>query len=37
MNQITYKGAPLYYFISDAASGDVKGQGVGNVWFAAKA
>ncbi len=24
---------PLYYFASDAAAGDVNGQGVGDVWF----
>ncbi|MDM5224855.1 hypothetical protein QUF73_01385 [Cytobacillus sp. NJ13] len=31
--QTTYKGYPLYYFIKDGASGDVKGQGVKDVWF----
>lgn len=34
--QTTYKGSPLYYFIKDAKAGDVNGQGVNNVWFAAK-
>jgi len=33
--QVTYNGAPLYYFASDSKAGDVTGQGVGNVWFAA--
>jgi predicted lipoprotein with Yx(FWY)xxD motif len=31
--QVTYNGAPLYYFFKDAAPGDVNGQGVGNVWY----
>lgn len=31
--QTTYKGYPLYYFVKDRASGDVKGQGVKDVWF----
>jgi len=30
--QVTYKGAPLYYFLKDAAPGDTKGQGLQNVW-----
>ncbi len=34
--QITYKGWPLYYYKSDMAAGDVKGENVGNVWFVAK-
>ena len=33
--QTTYKGWPLYYFAGDKAPGDVLGQGLGNVWFAA--
>jgi predicted lipoprotein with Yx(FWY)xxD motif len=33
--QTTYKGWPLYYFAGDKTSGDVHGQGVGNVWFVA--
>jgi len=31
--QTTYKGWPLYYYFEDEAPGDVKGQGVGGVWF----
>jgi predicted lipoprotein with Yx(FWY)xxD motif len=34
--QVAYKGAPLYYFASDAKAGDIGGQGINNVWFAAK-
>ncbi|PUA39870.1 hypothetical protein C8Z91_07320 [Paenibacillus elgii] len=34
--QTTYKGSPLYYFLKDTKAGDVNGQGVNNVWFAAK-
>ncbi len=34
--QTTYKGMPLYYFIKDAKPGDIKGQGVKNVWSVAK-
>jgi predicted lipoprotein with Yx(FWY)xxD motif len=33
--QVTYAGAPLYYFANDAAAGDVKGQGINDVWFVA--
>jgi predicted lipoprotein with Yx(FWY)xxD motif len=31
--QATYNGWPLYYFASDAAPGDVNGQGVNDVWY----
>jgi predicted lipoprotein with Yx(FWY)xxD motif len=31
--QATYNGWPLYYFAKDSQPGDVKGQGVGNVWY----
>jgi predicted lipoprotein with Yx(FWY)xxD motif len=34
--QTTYKGWPLYYYVSDAKAGDVAGDGVGGVWFVAK-
>ena len=32
-SQVTYNGMPLYYYASDANSGDTNGQGVGGVWF----
>ena len=32
-HQVTFGGAPLYYFAGDAAAGDVNGQGSGGVWF----
>lgn len=31
--QVTYNGWPVYYFASDQAPGDAKGQGVRGVWF----
>ena len=31
--QATYNDWPLYYFAADAKAGDVKGQGIGGVWF----
>lgn len=31
--QVTYNGMPLYYFAKDAKAGDVKGQGVKDVWY----
>lgn len=31
--QTTYKGYPLYYFKNDANRGELKGQGLNNVWF----
>jgi predicted lipoprotein with Yx(FWY)xxD motif len=34
--QVAYNGAPLYYFASDTKAGDIMGQGISNVWFAAK-
>lgn len=33
VTQVTYGGWPLYHFASDAAPGDVNGQGVNDVWF----
>ena len=35
--QVTYNGAPLYYFAADAAAGDTKGQGLNSKWFVAPA
>jgi predicted lipoprotein with Yx(FWY)xxD motif len=34
--QTTYKGWPLYYFQNDHKAGDVNGEGIENIWFAAK-
>ena len=34
--QTTFKGWPLYYFSGDVNPGDIKGDGVGNVWFIAR-
>ncbi|MFF2449634.1 beta-propeller fold lactonase family protein [Neobacillus sp. NPDC058068] len=31
--QTTYKGYPLYYFVKDQQAGDIKGQGVNNIWY----
>lgn len=33
LKQTTYRGQPLYYFFKDKERGDIKGQGVNNVWF----
>lgn len=33
--QITLGGKPLYYFKNDQAAGDVKGQGLNEVWYLA--
>ena len=35
--QVTYNGHPLYYFASDTAAGDAKGNGYGGIWFIATA
>jgi len=34
--QWAYRGLPLYYFVNDAAEGDVLGEGLGGVWFVAR-
>ena len=34
--QVTHNGQPLYYYASDAAAGDAKGEGVGGVWSVAQ-
>jgi predicted lipoprotein with Yx(FWY)xxD motif len=31
--QVTYHGWPLYHWAQDTAAGDVKGEGVNNVWW----
>jgi predicted lipoprotein with Yx(FWY)xxD motif len=31
--QITINGMPIYFYSQDKAAGDVKGQGVGGVWY----
>jgi hypothetical protein len=35
VKQTAFKGRPLYYFAADATPGDMKGEGVNNVWFVA--
>jgi predicted lipoprotein with Yx(FWY)xxD motif len=34
--QTAYKGWPLYYYIGDAVSGDIKGDGIARIFFVAK-
>ncbi|HAO64936.1 TPA: hypothetical protein DCQ44_03080 [Candidatus Taylorbacteria bacterium] len=34
--QITYKGAPLYFYSKDVKPGDIGGQGIAGVWFVVK-
>lgn len=36
VTQMTYNGAPLYFFAKDTNKGDVTGQNVGKVWFIVK-
>ena len=31
--QLTVNGMPVYSFAKDAAAGDIRGQGVGSVWY----
>ena len=31
--QTTFRGYPLYYFANDKMAGDIKGQGLKDVWF----
>ena len=31
--QLVFNGWPLYYYVGDAAPGDVTGHGVGDVWY----
>ncbi|HEX9531223.1 MAG TPA: hypothetical protein VGA58_00395 [bacterium] len=33
-SQVTYSGMPLYYYGQDSQAGDVKGQDVGDLWYA---
>ena len=35
--QVAFNGRPLYLYSADKAPGETKGEGVGGVWFAAKA
>ena len=34
--QAAFKGQPLYLYVGDKKIGDIKGDGVGNVWFLAR-
>lgn len=34
--QVTYNGAPLYFYAKDTSTSDTLGQGVGGVWFVIK-
>jgi len=34
-SQITYKGWPLYYYTNDYNPGEIRGQGIDDVWFVA--
>ena len=32
--QLTYEGWPLYRYAQDKAPGSIKGEGIGDVWYA---
>lgn len=34
--QLTYKGAPLYFWVKDTKPGEISGQNVNGVWFVVK-
>jgi predicted lipoprotein with Yx(FWY)xxD motif len=34
--QVTYNGAPLYFYVKDTKPGDTVGEGVGGVWYVVK-
>ena len=34
--QWTFKGSPLYYYVGDAAEGEINGEGLGDVWYVAR-
>jgi predicted lipoprotein with Yx(FWY)xxD motif len=34
--QVSYDGAPLYYFARDTAPGEINGHGAGDAWFVAE-
>lgn len=34
--QWTFKGLPLYHYVSDTAAGDTNGEGLNNAWFVAR-
>jgi len=33
--QVTINGLPLYYFANDTGKGQINGEGIGNLWYAA--
>jgi predicted lipoprotein with Yx(FWY)xxD motif len=35
IEQVTYNGFPLYYFVGDTAEGNAAGEGISGVWFIA--
>jgi hypothetical protein len=34
--QLTYLGRPLYFYVNDMAEGDMKGEGINDVWWSVK-